>query len=97
MSTIFTLRIDDELKQQLDDLSQATQRSKSFLASEALREYLSNEAWLIAEIREGQRQVRAGMTVSGEEMDILLASLEIERTPKLAKSVRLLKTKKRAG
>jgi predicted transcriptional regulator len=101
MSTVFTLRIDDRLKQQLEDLAKATQRTKSFLAVDALRSYVKNEEWLLTEIREGQRQARAGMTVSGEEMDELLASLEVERKMKSSKAVRSVKTpaktKRRVG
>ncbi len=96
-TTVFTLRIDDKLKQQLESLAAATQRTKSFLAAEALRVYLANEEWLLTEIREGQRQARAGMTVSGQEMDELLASLEVERKRKPSKAVRPAKTKRRAG
>ena len=97
MSTVFTLRINDELKQQLEALAEATHRTKSFLAAEALRVYIENEEWLLREIREGQRQARAGMTVSGEEMDELLASLEVVPKRKPSNAVKLAKTKRRAG
>jgi RHH-type rel operon transcriptional repressor/antitoxin RelB len=100
MSGMLTVRINDELNQQLEALAEATKRTKSFLATEALERYVENEEWLLTEIREGQRQVRAGMTVSGDEMDELLASLEVERKAKPSKAVRpakTTKTKRRAG
>jgi predicted transcriptional regulator len=97
MPSVFTFRIDDELKRQLEVLAEATQRSKSFLATEALRIYIEREEWLLAEIHEGQRQASAGMTVSGEEMDKLLASLEVERKTKPSRAVKPAKTKRRAG
>lgn len=97
MSSTMTLRMDEKLKEELESLATATRRSKSFLAAEAIRAYVENERWFLAEVSEGQRQARAGMTVSGEEMDELLASLEVERKPKPSKSVRPSKTKRRAG
>ena len=33
MSTLFSFRVKDELKEKLESLAEATQRSKSFLAS----------------------------------------------------------------
>ena len=35
----------------LEDLSEATQRTKSFLASEAIERYLEIEAWQVKEIK----------------------------------------------
>ena len=36
MSTTMTVRLEDDVKDRLDVLAEATQRSKSFLAAEAL-------------------------------------------------------------
>jgi len=51
MSTTMTIRLDDELKEQLDRLAAATQRSKSFLASEAIREFIELNEWQVQEIQ----------------------------------------------
>ena len=40
MSTVLTFRVDEQIKEDLESLAEATQRSKSFLASEALRTIL---------------------------------------------------------
>jgi RHH-type transcriptional regulator, rel operon repressor / antitoxin RelB len=37
MSTTMTIRLDDEVKERLDRLAEATARSKSYLAAEAVR------------------------------------------------------------
>ena len=50
MSATVTLRLDDDLKQRLDRLSKATQRTKSFLAAEAIREFVDLNEWQIGEI-----------------------------------------------
>lgn len=50
MSTTMTVRLEDEIKDRLDRLANATHRSKSFLAAEAIREFVENNEWQIAEI-----------------------------------------------
>jgi RHH-type transcriptional regulator, rel operon repressor / antitoxin RelB len=59
-SSVLTLRIEAELKDQLDKLAASTQRSKSFLASEAIREYIALNQWQIAEIKRGIAEADRG-------------------------------------
>jgi predicted transcriptional regulator len=59
MSTL-TVRIADDIKQQLESLAEATGRTKSFLAVEAIRAYLQQEAWQVAEIQQAIREAEAG-------------------------------------
>lgn len=75
MSTVLTFRVDEQIKDALESLAEATQRSKSFLASEALKDYLAREAWQVAHIKEGIRQADEGQTVPHEEVDAWMASL----------------------
>ena len=51
MSTTMTVRLEPELKQRLDRLADATQRSKSFLAAQAIREFVDLNEWQVQEIR----------------------------------------------
>ena len=51
MSTTMTVRLEDEVKERLDRLAVSTHRSKSFLAAEAIREFVETNEWQIAEIR----------------------------------------------
>jgi predicted transcriptional regulator len=50
-SAVVTLRLDAKLKRQLEQLSKAMKRSRSFVAAEAIREYVSLNEWQIAEIQ----------------------------------------------
>jgi len=75
MSTVLTFRVDEQIKEDLESLAEATQRSKSFLASEALKDYLAREAWQVAHIKEGMRQADEGLTVPHEEVDAWMASI----------------------
>lgn len=60
MSTTMTLRIEDDIKERLDKLADATQRSKSFLAAEAIREYVETNEWQIREIKAAIKEANAG-------------------------------------
>ena len=51
MSTTMTIRMESAVKKRLDRLSKATNRSKSFLAAEAIRQYVETNEWQIQEIR----------------------------------------------
>ncbi|KPQ31943.1 MAG: putative transcriptional regulator [Phormidesmis priestleyi Ana] len=46
-SEVVTVRLTSELKAKLDSLSASTQRSKSWLAAEAIAQYVEQEAWQI--------------------------------------------------
>ena len=59
-STILTLRVDEKLKKKLDKLAKTTQRSRSFLAAEAIREYVALNEWQIEEIKKGDSAGRCG-------------------------------------
>ena len=51
MSTTMTVRLEPELKQRLDRLADATKRSKSFLAAQAIRDFVDLNEWQVQEIR----------------------------------------------
>jgi predicted transcriptional regulator len=63
-----TIRLDDELKEQLDRLAAATQRSKSFLASEAIREFIELNEWQVQEIQQALKEADAGEFASDGEV-----------------------------
>ena len=60
MSTNLTIRLDPALKKTLDRLAKASGRSRAFLAQDALRRYVDQEAWQIAEIRKAVKEADAG-------------------------------------
>lgn len=59
-TTVLTLRLDAGLKKQLDKLASATQRSRSFLAAEAIREYIALNDWQIEEIKKAVKEADRG-------------------------------------
>ena len=66
--TTLTLRLPDELKAKLDNLAEATERSRSWLAQAAIREYIRLNEWQISETRDGVREADAGDFASEEEV-----------------------------
>jgi predicted transcriptional regulator len=67
-TSVLTLRLDSKLKKQLDRLSKATQRSRSFVAAEAIREYVSLNQWQIGEIKKALAEADRGEFASSEEV-----------------------------
>ena len=68
-ATILTLRVDSKLKKKLDQLAKTTQRSRSFLAAEAIREYVALNEWQIEEIKKAIQQADAGDFATDEEIE----------------------------
>jgi RHH-type rel operon transcriptional repressor/antitoxin RelB len=71
MSTTMTVRLEDEVKQRLDNLAGVTRRSKSFLAAEAIREYVENNDWQIRETNLALQEADAGDFASDKEVAAL--------------------------
>ncbi len=67
-STTMTIRLEPELKSRLDKLATATHRSKSFLASEAVREYIELNEWQIQELKDAINEADAGDFANNEEI-----------------------------
>jgi RHH-type rel operon transcriptional repressor/antitoxin RelB len=68
MSTTMTIRLDDEVKERLDHLADATHRSKSFLAAEAIRAYVEANEWQIGEVRAALKEADAEDFASDKEV-----------------------------
>ncbi len=71
MSTTMTIRLDDEVRDRLDQLAEATQRSKSFLAAEAIRAFVETNEWQIGEIRAALQEADAGDFASDKDVATL--------------------------
>lgn len=69
MSSVITIRISDETKNDLDQLADATGRSKSFLAFEAIKKYLGLEGWQIAETKKAIMEADAGLFATDADVD----------------------------
>ncbi len=71
-SSVLTIRVSPETREQLEKLARATQRSKSYLAAEAIEKYLALEAWQVAEVEQALREADAGEFASEDELAAVL-------------------------
>ena len=62
-STTLTVRISPEVKKQLGQLADRTRRTKSFLAGEAIADFVEREMAIVAGIRRGIDDMHSGRVV----------------------------------
>ena len=67
-STTMTIRVRPDVKEKLDRIASDTQRSKSFLAGEAVAAYVERELEIIDGIKRGMADVAAGRVVPHEQV-----------------------------
>jgi len=67
------MRLPDELTNQLEALATATGRSKSFLAGQAIRDFIERESWQIAEITHAISEADNGDFASDDEVNAISA------------------------
>ena len=74
MTELLSIRIDAGTKKRLEALSQSVNRSKSFLAAEAITNYVEAEERQLGEIAEGIAELDANKTVPHEKVAKWLAT-----------------------
>ena len=67
------VRLPLDIATELDALTKATGRTKSFLAVEALREYLQGQAWQVRDIKDGLAEANRGEFATENEVDTFFA------------------------
>ena len=68
MSMTMTIRLEDGIKDRLEQLAVATQRSKSFLAAEAIQLFVESNEWQIGEIQAALKEADAGDYASDQDV-----------------------------
>lgn len=69
MSKVLSLRISEDLCDKLDSLTRITNRSRSFLTSRAIEEYVIRNSWKSQELHQAIAEANQGVFVSGESVD----------------------------
>jgi RHH-type rel operon transcriptional repressor/antitoxin RelB len=67
-STTFTVRVEPDVKKRLENLAKSTGRTRSFLAAEALNEYLEANEWQVAGVKRAIASLDRGEGVSHKEV-----------------------------
>ena len=73
-STTFTVRVDSTAKKRLEKLAKNTGRSRSFLAAEAINEYLDVNEWQVAGVKKAIDSLDRGQGVSHGQVKDWIAS-----------------------
>lgn len=68
MLETMTIRVEHEVKERLEKLAKSTARSRSFLAAEAIRQYLDAQAWQVEQILEGIAEADAGELIEHDRV-----------------------------
>lgn len=76
LSSTLTIRVDEAMKNKLEASALQQQRSKSFIASEAISSYLALQEWQDARVREAMAAADRGEGKSTEEVLAWLATLK---------------------
>jgi RHH-type rel operon transcriptional repressor/antitoxin RelB len=67
-SATFTVRVDSDIKKRLERLAKSTGRSRSFLAAEAIGEFVGVNEWQIAGIRSSIQSLDRGESIPHEQV-----------------------------
>jgi RHH-type rel operon transcriptional repressor/antitoxin RelB len=73
-STTFTVRVDPTIKKRLEGLAKSTGRSRSYLAAEAIEEYLAVNEWQVSGIKKAIASLDRGDAVSHDQVKDWVAS-----------------------
>lgn len=55
-TSTMTIRLPETIKNKLEDLAQATDRSKAYLAAKAIEEFVTTQEWQIQAIQEAVKE-----------------------------------------
>jgi predicted transcriptional regulator len=80
-STTLTVRLTSDIKDQLGRLAEGTNRTKSFLAGEAIEAYVKQQLEIVEGIERGLADMKAGRLVSHDEATRRIRAL-IDRSAK---------------
>lgn len=69
----FTVRLDDEKTRKLDALASKLDRPRSYLAAQAIDDFLEREEWQIAEIEAGLAEADRGEFASADDLARVVA------------------------
>lgn len=66
--TAFTVRVPDETAARLDQLAEKLDRSRSYIAAQAIEDFIAREEWQLAEIEAGLTEADRGDFASADDV-----------------------------
>jgi RHH-type rel operon transcriptional repressor/antitoxin RelB len=83
MSEVMTIRVDRKTKTRLEKLAKAMERTKSYVAAEAIRAYVELNEWQITEIKAALKEADAGDFATEKDVHAVTRKWS-RRAPKMA-------------
>lgn len=74
MAASITLQVDEKLKQELDSIAKATERSTAIVVNEALKAFVDARSWQVAKLKAAIREADEVGTVPDEEVEAWMLS-----------------------
>ena len=68
MSVTFSIRTEEETRDQIDKIAESLDRKRNWVVNEAIQHYLELHAWQLQKIQRGLEDVKAGRTTSHEQV-----------------------------
>jgi predicted transcriptional regulator len=69
----FTVRLSDDVAEKLEALAVKLDRSRSYVAAQAIGDFVAREAWQLADIEAGLREAERGEFASDAEVAAIVA------------------------
>jgi predicted transcriptional regulator len=66
--TAFTVRLPDATAEKLEKLARKVDRSRAYVAAEAIKDYVARQEWQLAEIEAGLAEAEQGEFASDDEL-----------------------------
>jgi predicted transcriptional regulator len=71
--TAFTVRLPDTTVDKLDKLARKVDRSRAYVAAEAIEDYVARQEWQLAEIEAGLAEAEQGEFANDQELARVVA------------------------
>jgi len=66
--TAFTVRLPDDTADRLDQLAEKLDRSRSYMAAQAIEDFVTRQEWQLAEIEAGLAEAERGEFANDQEL-----------------------------
>ena len=77
-STPFSIRIEDEVRDKLEKICTLTERSKAYITSKAIEEYVELNSWKVEALKQAKKEAAKGEFISHDAMGEWINSLNTE-------------------
>jgi predicted transcriptional regulator len=74
-TTPFSIRVDDSVRVQLEKICDLTERSKAYVTSKAIEEYVERNSWKVEALKRAKAESEKGEFISHEAMGDWINSL----------------------